>query len=306
MKRPVHWSASPASDRGLADQPMKLSLSVRVAEAPCKTRLNVPFGDVVQLAAENGYSAICLRASAGGVGTPREELARMRDQVARAGLSVSMVTADSDVPLNNERGPDSLRKIGPSLDVAEAVGCDLIRVCLKTRADIEWARRAADLAAERGIRLAHQCHTTTLFEEVGPSIAVLEEINRPNFGLIYEPINLLICGQPYGLETLEAFAPYLMNVYLQNHRLDPQGPAALETWCRGVQRFYHIPIWEPGGVDFPKVFRALRAIGYTGFVTVHQAYAELMGPREAAEKSALYLRSLADLETPSGGARAPS
>ena len=271
---------------------MKLSLSVRVAEAPCKTRLNVPFADVVQLAAEYGYGAICLRASAGGVGTPRDELIRMRDKVARAGLVISMVTADSDVPLNNEHGPDSLQNIGPSLDVAEAVGCDLIRVCLKQASDIDPAKRAADLAAERGIRLAHQCHTTTLFEEVEPSIALLKRINRRNFGLIYEPINLLVCGQPYGLETLEAFAPYLMNVYLQNHRLDPQGPAALETWCLGERRFHHIPLWEPGGVDFSEVARGLHAIGYDGFVTVHQAYAELMGPREATAKSAAYLRSL--------------
>jgi sugar phosphate isomerase/epimerase len=271
---------------------MKLSLSVRVAEAPCKTRLNVPFADVVQLAAEHGYSAICLRASAGGIGTPRDELLGMRDEVARAGLVISMVTADSDVPLNNEHGPDSLQNIGPSLDVAEAVGCDLIRVCLKQASDIEPAKRAADLAAQRGIRLAHQCHTTTLFEEVEPSIALLERINRRNFGLIYEPINLLICGQPYGLQTLEAFAPYLMNVYLQNHRLDPQGPAVLDTWCLGPRRFHHIPLWEPGGVDFSEVVRGLQAIGYDGFVTVHQAYAELMGPEEATVKSADYLRSL--------------
>jgi sugar phosphate isomerase/epimerase len=272
---------------------MKLSLSVRVAEAPCKTRLNVALADVVQLAVEYGYSAICLRASAAGVGTPREDLFRVRDEVARAGLVVSMVTADSDVPLNNEHGPDSLRSIGPSLDVAEAVSCDLIRVCLKSLSDIEPAQRAADLAAERGIRLAHQCHTTTLFEEVEPSVDLLKRINRRNFGLIYEPINLLICGQPYGRKTLEAFAPYLMNVYLQNHRLDPQGPALLETWCLGVRRFHHIPIWETGGVDFSEVMRGLEAIGYDGFVTVHQAYAELMGPREAAAQSASYLRSLA-------------
>jgi sugar phosphate isomerase/epimerase len=281
---------------------MKLSLSVRVAEAPCKTRLNVPFGDVVQLAAEYGYSAICLRASAGGVGTSRDELVRMRQQAARAGLVISMVTADSDVPLNNEHSPDSLRNIGPSLDVAEAVGCDLIRVCLKQTSDIEPAKRAADLAVERGIRLAHQCHTTTLFEEVQPSIALLKRINRRNFGLIYEPINLLICGQPYGLPTLEAFAPYLMNVYLQNHRLDPQGPAALETWCLGERRFHHIPLWETGGVDFAEVARGLQAIGYDGFVTVHQAYAELMSPREATAKSAAYLRSLGNFPAPSATA----
>lgn len=275
---------------------MKLSLSVRIAEAPCKTKLNVPFRDLVQLAAELGYGAVCVRASAGGIGTPRVELERMRGEVERAGLCVSMVTADSDVPLNNEHGPDSLRNIGPSLDVAEALGCDLIRVCLKTEADIEHARRAAEEAAKRNIRLAHQCHTTTLFETVERSLEVLQQIRRSNFGLIYEPANLMLCGEPYGLETLRQLKPYLMNVYVQNHQLDPQGPVELETWCLGIRRFRHIPIWEPGGVDFPAVVGALREIGYGGFVTIHQAYAELMGPREAAVQTATYLRSLGGFE----------
>jgi sugar phosphate isomerase/epimerase len=276
---------------------VKLSLSVRIAEAACKTRLTVPFGDLVQLAAEIGYSAVCMRASAGGVQTPLHDLAAMRAQVEQAGLIVSMVTADSDVPLNNEHGPDSLRNIGPSLDVAETLGCDLIRVCLKTPTDVEHAQRSADLAAERGIRLAHQCHTTTLFEEVEPSINWLKRINRTNFGLIYEPINLLICGQMYGLATLRKFAPFLMNVYVQNHRLDPQGPAFLDTWCLGTRRFHHIPLWEQGGVKFPEVVTGLQAIGYDGYFTVHQAYAELMRPRDAAIKSAEYLRSLGGFDS---------
>jgi len=271
---------------------MRLSLSVRIAEAPCKTRLQVPFRDLVQLAAELGYGAICMRASAGGIGTPRADLERMRDEVERAGLVVSMVTADADVPLNNEHGPDSLRDIGPSLDVAEALGSTLIRVCLKSTADIEPAQRAADAAARRGVRLAHQCHTTTLFETIDRSLDVLKQIGRDNFGLIYEPANLMLCGERYGLEALERFRPHLMNVYVQNHRLDPAGPVSLQTWCLGERRFHHIPIWEPGGVNFPSVVGALREIGYDGFVTVHQAYGELMGPREAAVETARYLRSL--------------
>ncbi|MEX2286899.1 MAG: TIM barrel protein [Planctomycetaceae bacterium] len=250
---------------------MKLSLSVRIAEAACKTRLNVPFAELVQLAKDVGYRAICMRASAGGVQTPPAELEAMRRQVEDAGLVVSMVTADFDVPLNNDNGPNSLRNIGPSLDVAEALGCDLIRVCLKTEADVDHARRAADQAASRNIRLAHQCHTTTLFEQVDRAIEVLESIGRENFGIIYEPANLMLCGEDYGEATLKRFQPYLMNVYVQNHRIDENGPVSLETWCRGVRRFHHIPIWQPGGVAFDRVIAGLRAIGYDGFFTIHHA-----------------------------------
>lgn len=250
---------------------MKLSLSVRIAEAACKTKLNLPLEGIVRIAAGTGYDAICMRASAAGVQTPKDELSRIHEMVRQAGLAVSMVTADFDVPLNNEYGPNSLRDIGPSLDVAESLGCDLIRVCLKKPDDISRAREAAERAAERGIRLAHQCHTTSLFEQVGPMLNVLDQIGRPNFGLIYEPANLMLCGEPYGLGTLKRLRPHLMNAYVQNHRLDLDGPVSLDTYCRGEVRFHHLPLWESGGVNFGEVFQALKAVSYDGYFTIHQA-----------------------------------
>ena len=268
---------------------MQLSLPVRIVEAACKTRLQVAFEELVAIAADTGYQAVCMRASAGGVQTPNEELRRMREVVESCGLHVAMVTADSNVPLNNAEGPNSLREIGPSLDVAEALGCDLIRVCLKSDADLPHAREAAKQAADRGIRLAHQCHTTSVFETVDQILANLETIGQPNFGLIYEPANLMLCGEPYDAATLRRLAPHLMNVYIQNHRLDPDGPASLPTYCRGEVRFHHLPIWETGGVDTAAVFAGLRDIDWTGHFTIHQAEGI-----ETAEDARAYARRCAE------------
>jgi len=250
---------------------LQLSLSVRIVEAACKTKLNIAFEELVNIAADTGYDAVCMRASAGGVQTPLEELRRMRGIVEAKGLHVSMVTADFDVPLNNANGPNSLRDIGPSLDVAEALGCDLIRVCLKKDDDIPHAREAAKRAADRGIRLAHQCHTTSIFEQVKQILTNLEAIGQPNFGLIYEPANLMLCGENYGPATLTRLAPLIMNVYIQNHRLDPEGPVTLPTYCRGNIHFHHLPIWEAGGVDTAAVFEGLKEIDWAGHFTIHQA-----------------------------------
>ena len=273
---------------------MKLSLSVRIVEAPCKTKLFVPFEELVSIARETGYEAICLRASAGGVQTSPSRLAEMRRCVEEAGLFISMVTADFNVPLNNEHGPDSLRNIAPSLDVAEAVGCSLIRVCLKNRSDIPFARQAAQQAEKRGIRLVHQCHTTSLFEEVAPMLDVLSEIGQSNFGLIYEPANLLLNGQSYGLDTLKQLQPHLMNVYVQNHRLNPNGTVELPTFCRGNVRFDHLDPWSPGGVDFEAVIHDLKQVGYQGTFTLHQAQGtqSVEEARTFARRSAEYFRSL--------------
>jgi hypothetical protein len=49
-------------------------------------------------------------------------------------------------------------------------------------------------------------------------------------------------------------------------------------------------------VKFEDVSDGLKSVGYAGFFTVHQAYAELMGPRDAAVESARYLRSLGGFE----------
>ncbi|MCH7990495.1 MAG: hypothetical protein IID46_15245 [Planctomycetes bacterium] len=89
-----------------------------------------------------------------------------------------------------------------------------------------------------------------------------------------------------------------MNVYVQNHAIDPAGPVELETWCLGPRRFRHIPIWEPGGVIFDDVLAGLKAVGYNGTFTIHQAFAELMGPREAAVESANYLRKFDCFDDP--------
>ena len=250
---------------------MKLSLSVRIVEAACKKRLKVPFEDFVSIAAETRYEAVCMRASAGGVHTPIDELRRMRETVENYNLHVSMVTADAKVPLNGDDGPDSLRDIGSSLDVAEAFGCKLIRVCLKKDEDIPHAREAAKQAADRGMCLAHQCHTSSIFERADQILANLEAIGQPNFGLIYEPANLMLCGENYGTNTLHRLEPHIMNMYIQNHRLDQAGPVSLPTFCRGDVHFHHLPIWETGGVDASSVFSGLHKINWTGHFTIHQA-----------------------------------
>ena len=250
---------------------MYLSVSVRIVEATCKTKLNVPAEEFIEIVKQGGASAICMRASGAGVEASPEQLQTLASKIASANLPVTMVTADYDIPLNNAEGPNSLRNIRPSLDVAEAFDCDLIRVCMKNETDIAFARQAAELAAERGIRLAHQCHTSSLFEEVDQILDVLKEIDRDNFGIIYEPANLLLNGQDYGVETLQRLAPHIMNVYVQNHRLDPKGPEVLDTYCRGPVRFHHLYLWETGGVDFTQVFQGLRDIEYVGSFTIHQA-----------------------------------
>ena len=271
---------------------MKLSLSVRVAEKfQAKREANMTLEELATLAAHYGYQALCMRASQVGTHSSAEVVAAASTLLAQHHLATSMLPGDFPIPENSDQGPLALRNITPFLDLAEQLGAPLLRVCLKTDEDIAWSRRAADEAAERNLRLAHQCHTKSLFEEVDRSLEVLQSIDRPNFGLIYEPANLELCGQAYGLETIRRFAPHIFNVYLQNQLLTPDGPDDLDTWCRGRVPFRQIPIWEQRGIDFAPLIDALSEVGYQGFITIHQASAEL-GTEAAIAESARYLKGL--------------
>ncbi|MGD9857522.1 MAG: sugar phosphate isomerase/epimerase, partial [Planctomycetaceae bacterium] len=112
--------------------------------------------------------------------------------------------------------------------------------------------------------------------------------------LIYEPANLELCGQEYGPVTIEQLAPWMRNVYLQNHVLKSDGNVTLNTWCRGPVRFDLIPIHAAGGIDFANVFQGLASVGYRGPVTAHQSGLIDEAPSVTARATAQYLRALAN------------
>ncbi len=292
-------AARKLSREGTENAPMKLSLSVRIAESfTSKRETTMTLDELINQATSIGYEALCMRASQGGIHTPPDELREMKKKVDQAGLRISMVTGDFAVPQNDEHGPDGLRNIKPYLDLADILGTDLIRICMKVNEDIPWAQRAADAARERGIRLAHQSHLSSLFETVEGSHRVLKAVDRENFGIIYEPANWMLSGQDYGAAAIHKLRPWIFNVYLQNHRLNPDGEVSLETWSRGTVRFDHIGLWNAGGVASGEVFKALHEVGYRGYVTVHQAFAGIMSPEVAARKSYEYLKPLASNNPP--------
>jgi len=273
---------------------MTLSLSVRIAESfSSKETASMSLADLASLAAAFGYAALCMRASQVGIHSKPGAAQEAATVLRKNGLAVTMVTGDFDIVYNNDAGPGCLRRIKPYLDLALGLNAPMLRVALKTEEDIPWAQRAADEAAERGLQLVHQCHTQSLFETVESIEQTLRRISRPNFGLVYEPANLELCGQDYRQETIRRLGPWIFNVYLQNQILNPDGKLALPTWCRSRVAFDLIPIPQPGGIDFAAVFEGLAAIGYRGPVTVHQAGTENEPVSEAIRKTAGYLIELA-------------
>ncbi|MBT5708013.1 sugar phosphate isomerase/epimerase [bacterium] len=270
-----------------------LSLSVRIAEGfLSKEESILNLDEFIELAKRSGYDALCIRASQIGIQTPRELIEQGAAKIQNYGLPVTMVTGDFDIVYNNDKGPNCLQNITPFLDLATMLDAPLIRVAIKTDADISAAQTAADEAIERNITLVHQCHTLSLFETIDSCEESAKRINRPNFGIIYEPANLEICDQEYTGEVFDRLRPWIKNVYLQNQRINPAGAVTLDTWCRGPVTFDLLPIHETGGIRFESVISELQRIEYQGPITAHQSAQPEEGPIQTATKTAEYLHSI--------------
>jgi sugar phosphate isomerase/epimerase len=283
---------------------MQLAISVRIAEGFLSKEIPIiPLEEVVSIASRSGYSALCMRASQVGIHSPPKSVQTAIEIIQNSGLKVNMLTGDFDMVYNNEKGPNAVRNIGPYLRLAAELGAPLVRVALQREQDIPWAQRAADEAAEMGIRLVHQCHTLSLFETVESIESALKKIDRPNFGLVYEPANLQLCNQEYGAAAIERLAPWIFNVYLQNQQLQVDGSVTLDTWYRGPISFNVVPIHMRGSLDFKEILDALARIEYQGFVTVHQSATADETPAQSAQRTADFLRELLPPGTPGRSAQ---
>ncbi len=261
-----------------------------MAEAPGRKDVAVlPLEAFARMAKELGYAALSMRASQLSIETPPERVAEARRLLESLGLRVSMITGTVSLAANDARATEPLRHITPHLDLAERLGCDLVRVMIQRDDDLPWAQRAADEAAERTIRLAHQTHVGTLCETVEAALDVVRRVGRPNFGLTYEPSNLLVCGSDYGRSALQRLAPHLFNVYLQNWYAHPAGAFVVQTNA-GPVRVDQVPLDDRRGIDLDLVFEGLHAIGWHGYVTVHQVLLPSEDVREACARHFAALR----------------
>lgn len=268
---------------------MILSLSTRLAEAAGRKDVALlTLAEFARLARELGCAALSMRASQLSIDTPTERVREARETLDSLGLRVSMVTGTVSLAANDAQATEPLRRITPHLDLAERLGCTLVRVMMHGEEDIPWAQRAADAAAERGIRLAHQTHVGTMCETVDAALEVVTRVGRPAFGLTYEPSNLLVCGSEYGPDALRRLAPHVFNVYFQNWHAHPDGALAIRTNA-GVIRADQIPLDDRRGVDLDAVFAGLREIGWAGYATVHQA---LMPDQDVRTECARHVAAL--------------
>lgn len=272
---------------------MKLALSVRIAESSSrKDRAEMPIEVLAPLAHAAGFAGLSMRASQLSVDSPPERVRQVRQLLDANGLAVSMVMGNVALAANTPDAPDVLRNITPHLDLADALGAKLVRVMLQTADDIEPAQRACDEAVERGIKLAQQTHWGTMAETVEQALDLVARVGRCNFGITFEPSNMMACGVDPGPASLDRLAPHIVNFYFQNVRLDPAGTHRFPTRARGVQPIRYVALDNGSGIAIGPLIEALGRSGYAGWVTAHQPLRDGQTVPEAIAEAARVLRPL--------------
>jgi len=158
---------------------------------------------------------------------------------------------------------------------------------LRDRSLAEY-REVAALAARHNVRALIELHHGSLLPSASAAAAFLAPFDPRHVGVIHDAGNMVYEGYeayPLGLETL---GPYLAHVHLKNARWQPAGtrPDGSLAWQAEAA-----PL-TAGIVDIPALFRALRQVGYDGWVSLEDFSTEQ--PTLARLRDDLaYLRTLA-------------
>ncbi len=262
---------------------MKFSLSGRIIEVDYKY-CQMDVAEFGELAKQSGYDAVELRRTQIDADTSMEEVSRMADALNKIGIGVSRF------PAGSVKDAESLKQLSKFADMAEVLGCPYLVVGFE---EIPWIQKAADFLKERGLAIVIQVHTGGPFETPKLAVKTLKEIDRKNFGLMYDPTNYLEKDIDYiaGIEQLKD-SLFILSVQ-DAARVESESEADWEFEGRYYKK--HL-FGTPGGIDFPSVFDALEKINFDGYVTVIEPISDLMNNLDLAGYMCRQLKKMTSKE----------
>jgi len=235
---------------------MQLALSGFLFEDDyCSQSLS--FADFCALAKSAGYQGVELRDTQVSLKTPKEERAALLAQVRENGLFVSCLTARGIPTQEPEREAVFLRV----LELCRDMECRL----LKIGGDTAWLREAAEKAQTCQVTLATNNHGGTLLETVAGTRQYFAAINHPNFALLYDSLHLMAQGEDY-LGCIPEFFSLTRNILF--HSIRPAKPGEIPLVEKQGKSWAIALPDEPGAQDWPAIFKAFKACGYDGLITV--------------------------------------
>jgi sugar phosphate isomerase/epimerase len=151
-------------------------------------------------------------------------------------------------------------------------------------------RRCAEAGATDGVRIAIEMHHGTLADCATGAMRLLDAIDHPAVGLVFDPANLMQTPAPFGPNALGPIWDRLLHVHVKDHAFAGAGEPGAYPF-RDYLR--HIGQWVPdmclprrrlgpawyakrllgaGDVPWPAILRELNARGYAGTLIIESEH----------------------------------
>lgn len=179
-----------------------------------------------------------------------------------------------------------------TLDNNLSCGCLFTRFSVHKPEHIPWAQRFADEAAKRDAKLIMQLHAHTLSDNVPHTLDTFEKVNRPNVGLAFEANHLMFDGDTNYANAVHKLAKHIFTVSVQNYKPAPPDAKNEEKFTISGKPWVRALPGDPDAVEFSPVFKALKEIGFDGWVTVMCDAYPGMDSRELAKRWHDYLQPM--------------
>ncbi|MFT4004848.1 MAG: sugar phosphate isomerase/epimerase family protein [Lacrimispora sp.] len=176
---------------------------------------------------------------------------------------------------------DDIDKIASVMRAAKKMGAGRIRVNAPKydpekgygqvfEEAIAGFRRVEEKAKETGIKAHFEMHHGTITPSASAAYALAKNFDPKYIGVIYDTGNIIYEGLEEYQMALEILGEYLDLVHIKNACWLKKGEKYEADWAS----------FSDGYADFPKFFKALKAIGYDGYVT----FEDFSGKESSDEK----------------------
>ncbi len=245
---------------------------------------NRSIGQAMRLSKELGYEGIELwgmepHISANSTQERAEEIRELAEEleleIAGIGAYVGGFSTLSDTECESQ--VEDLKKY---FTVMDWLGCELIRVGpggpnaflaqdYHYAKAAHWMQKCGDLASEHNVRLAMEIHNGSLIETVEGAERLLAMINRENVGLIHDAGNMYITGTDYGEESVRRLGEKIFHVHVKDElRIDDESlPGSFKNLTQNGTELFQQQMLGKGGVDHLPLFKALKEMGYSGYLS---------------------------------------
>ncbi|WP_313183527.1 sugar phosphate isomerase/epimerase family protein [Lacrimispora sp.] len=131
-------------------------------------------------------------------------------------------------------------------------------------------QRVEEKAKETGIKAHFEMHHGTITPSASAAYALAKNFDPEYIGVIYDTGNIIYEGLEEYQMALEILGEYLDHVHIKNACWLKKGEKYEADWAS----------FSDGYADFPKFFKALKAVGYDGYVT----FEDFSGKESSDEK----------------------